>query len=180
VNKTFHNKINSLGKEKQQNFQVFFVPVSWLCFIKTQSNITNNCRREKIKYSLLENSQNPSANNNFGRISILWKKSTFITKPLLNFTTKKLDSLIHSRKFVLHSHYSYYFPSLGAFKDVTIVRRNGHEVGSCRSGNGQQCYKPDILETQRMFNWFTRVYKLYWNFKVYYWRIFDLHTTTRR
>ena len=50
VNKTIHEKINSLGKEKQQHLQVFVLE-SWLCFIKAQSNLTNTCGHEKIKYS---------------------------------------------------------------------------------------------------------------------------------
>jgi len=76
-----------------------------------------------------------------------------MTKPLLQFMTNKNVSFINTFvQFVFHRHYFNYLPFLAAFKDVTIVRRNRYEVDSYRSGNGQQCYKPHIFETQKLLN----------------------------
>jgi hypothetical protein len=78
-----------------------------------------------------------AANNDCGRISMLEQNYVY-TVPLLHC----------SRQFVFLTRYFLYFPSLAAFKDNTIVRKDGHKFALIGVGIGCICTNLTCLNTK--------------------------------
>ena len=71
VNKTIHDKIKSIGKEKQQNFQFFCTRILTLLY-KNPIRYDKYLQALKNQIFLFKKfTKSASANRNFGRISIL-------------------------------------------------------------------------------------------------------------
>jgi hypothetical protein len=95
VNKTIHKKINSLGKEKQQNLQVFCARIlTLLC--KNPIKYNKYLQAWKKKIFLFKNHQIHICKQQFCPDLYFVKKSTFMTKPLLHFTTIENVRLINT------------------------------------------------------------------------------------